>query len=187
MSTLNTPVFSPQIMYGTAWKEERTKELTLMALKTGCRAIDTANQRKHYYEAGVGAALAEAYALNLVRRDELFLQTKFTYIRGQDHRLPYDPSKSFDIQVRQSFASSQTNLGTELIDSFVLHGPSSSYGLTDADHEVWRPLLEKVGLPTQRGRQIVDIFYNKEVSLTKLTRCKPFGFGRCLRCVGRCP
>lgn len=135
--TMAVPQFSPAMMYGTAWKEDHTKQLTLMAIKAGCRAIDTANQRKHYFEVGVGEALIEAYANGWVQRADMFLQTKFTYLRGQDHRLPYDPSRPFGTQVKQSFKSSQEHLGTDVIDSYVLHGPSTGYGLTDADREVW--------------------------------------------------
>jgi len=47
----------PPIMYGTAWKEDHTQALTLEAIATGFRAFDTANQRKHYVEEGVGAAV----------------------------------------------------------------------------------------------------------------------------------
>ena len=50
--------------------------------------IDTANQRRHYFEAGVGEGLAAAYRAGVVKRADLFLQTKFTYRPGQDHRLP---------------------------------------------------------------------------------------------------
>jgi diketogulonate reductase-like aldo/keto reductase len=78
-------------MYGTAWKEDRTQALTLEAIATGFRAFDTANQRKHYVEEGVGAAVTAAIASGIVEREDLFLQTKFTYQRGQDHRLPYNP------------------------------------------------------------------------------------------------
>jgi diketogulonate reductase-like aldo/keto reductase len=83
-------VVVPSIMYGTAWKEERTQALTSEAIACGFRAIDTANQRRHYVEAGVGAATRTAVALGSVTREQLFLQTKFTDRRGQDHRLPYD-------------------------------------------------------------------------------------------------
>jgi diketogulonate reductase-like aldo/keto reductase len=130
----------PTFMYGTAWKEDRTSELTLMAIRAGCRAIDTANQRKHYFEAAVGEALQKAYAAGLVRREDLFLQTKFTYQRGQDHRLPYEPSAPLNVQVEQSFASSKKHLETEVIDSYVLHGPSTGHGLTDDDRVVWRTM-----------------------------------------------
>jgi diketogulonate reductase-like aldo/keto reductase len=127
----------PDFLYGTAWKEDRTQTLTELALRAGFRGIDTANQRRHYFEAGVGQALAAAYREGIVARADLFLQTKFTYQRGQDHRLPYDPTASLSIQVAQSLASSLEHLGTDYVDSYVLHGPSSPYDWTDADAEVW--------------------------------------------------
>ncbi len=130
----------PSLCYGTAWKEDRTEELVRLALDTGFRAIDTANQRKHYVEAGVGAAIAGAIRDGVVTRGELFLQTKFTYARGQDHRLPYDPEASVTEQVAQSFASSLEHLQTSYLDSYVLHGPATSRGLADADVEVWRAM-----------------------------------------------
>ena len=134
----NVPV--PPFLYGTAWKEERTRALVREALAAGFRGIDTANQRKHYHEAGVGEALREALDAGLVARDELFLQTKFTYAEGQDHRLPYDPDADFPTQVRQSFASSLEHLGLDRIDSLVLHGPRTRSGLSKGDVEVWRAM-----------------------------------------------
>ena len=113
----------PSFLYGTAWKEDETERLTRLALEAGFRGIDTANQRKHYFEAGAGAAVARAIADGVVRREELFLQTKFTYRDGQDHRLPYDPNADPATQVRQSFASSLEHLQIESLDSYVLHGP----------------------------------------------------------------
>ena len=76
----------PDFLYGTAWKEDRTPALVELALRAGFRAIDTANQRRHYFEEGVGQGLAAAYRAGLVTRNDLFLQTKFTYQRGQDHQ-----------------------------------------------------------------------------------------------------
>jgi len=130
----------PAFLYGTAWKEERTEELTRLALQAGFRGIDTANQRKHYFEAGVGAALASAIAAGEVRRSELFLQTKFTFRAGQDDRLPYEPLAPIATQVAQSFASSLEHLGTDYLDSYVLHGPSSRDGLKAADWQAWRAM-----------------------------------------------
>jgi len=133
----------PDFLYGTAWKEERTPALTELALRMGFRGIDTANQRRHYFEAGVGAGLAAAYRAGLVKRGDLFLQTKFTYRPGQDHRLPYDPNASLSVQVAQSMASSLDHLGTDHVDSYVLHGPSSNYEWTDADAEVWDAMRQE--------------------------------------------
>ncbi len=130
----------PNFLYGTAWKEDRTAALTELALRTGFRAIDTANQRRHYFEAGVGEGLAASYRAGIVTRPDLFLQTKFTYQRGQDHRLPYDPAATLAVQVAQSLASSLEHLATDCVDSYVLHGPSSNYDWTDADAEVWEAM-----------------------------------------------
>src|ERR1700685_1097423 len=116
---------TPDFLYGTAWKEDRTAALTELALRMGFRGIDTANQRRHYFEAGVGEGLAAAYRAGVVTRSEIFLQSKFTYRQGQDHRLPYDPATSLSAQVAQSIASSLEHLGTDYLDSYVLHGPSS--------------------------------------------------------------
>jgi diketogulonate reductase-like aldo/keto reductase len=132
----------PDFLYGTAWKEERTPALTELALRMGFRGIDTANQRRHYFEAGVGQGLAAAYRAGVVARADLFLQTKFTYQRGQDHRLPYDPAARTSVQVAQSLASSLEHLGTDYVDSFVLHGPAG-YLWSGADAEVWQAMLKE--------------------------------------------
>src|SRR6476661_1320994 len=113
----------PDFLYGTAWKEDRTAALTELAIRMGFRAIDTANQRRHYFEAGVGQGLFAAYKAGVVVREHLFLQTKFTYQTGQDHRLPYDADADLSTQVAQSLASSLEHLGADYVDSFVLHGP----------------------------------------------------------------
>src|SRR3954467_7962915 len=133
---------APTFIYGTAWKEDRTAQLVTLALRAGFRAFDTANQRKHYFEAAMGNALAEAVAGGTLVRDELFLQTKFTYRDGQDHRLPYDPAARPAEQVAQSLASSLEHLHTDHVDSFLLHGPSSHLQWTDTDSEVWEAMLK---------------------------------------------
>jgi diketogulonate reductase-like aldo/keto reductase len=130
----------PCFLYGTAWKEQETQRLTELALRQGFRGIDTANQRRHYDEAAVGRAIALSVENGLLAREDLFLQTKFTFQRGQDHRLPYDPRAPIAVQVEQSFASSLEHLGTGVIDSFLLHGPTQRSGLAAADWEAWRAM-----------------------------------------------
>src|SRR3954449_3745592 len=130
----------PRFLYGTAWKEDETQRLTELALRQGFRGIDTANQRRHYHEAAVGEAMAAAIADGLVGREDLFLQTKFTFRPGQDHRLPYDPNAPVRTQVEQSFASSLEHLGTDVIDSYVLHGPTQRVGLGTADWQAWHAM-----------------------------------------------
>lgn len=130
----------PPILYGTAWKENNTEQLVTQALTLGFKGIDTANQRKHYFEEGVGFALQKFLKTSQKTRADLFLQTKFTSIHGQDARLPYDEFDSLTNQVKQSFASSLVHLQTDYIDSYIFHGPALSQGIIDADLEVWQAM-----------------------------------------------
>ncbi|AAW45715.2 conserved hypothetical protein [Cryptococcus deneoformans JEC21] len=118
----------PRIMYGTAWKKERTAELVCQAVKAGFRGIDTACQPKHYREDLVGQAIKSLISEGVVKREELYIQTKFTSVDGQDPSLPlpYDPSSPIEEQVKQSFETSLKNLGVEYLDAVVLHSPLKS-------------------------------------------------------------
>jgi len=159
----------PDFLYGTAWKEDRTQGLTEQALRVGFRGIDTANQRRHYVEAAVGAALAAAYQAGVVTRADLFLQTKFTYQGGQDHRLPYDPAADLSTQVAQSMRSSLEHLGTDQVDSYVLHGPASGYGWTEDDAEVWAAMV------TERDAGRARVLGVSNVSLRHLVQMAATG------------
>jgi diketogulonate reductase-like aldo/keto reductase len=130
-------VAMPRIIYGTAWKKERTAALVQSALRVGFRGIDTACQPKHYDEAGVGEGLAAALGAGLSRSD-IYLQTKFTPFRGQDpDNLPYDPQADVSEQVRQSFQASLRNLRADHLDGLVLHSPYPE----DSDTlEAWRAM-----------------------------------------------
>lgn len=168
---------TPPFLYGTAWKESETERLTRLAIDNGFRGIDTANQRKHYFEAGVGAAVAGCG----VPRAELFLQTKFTYRDGQDHRLPYDPDADAPTQVKQSFDSSLEHLRTDYIDSYVLHGPSRRRGLSSQDREVWRAMEE---LPA-RHLGISNVALDQLEELWSFAAIKPsFVQNRCYASTG---
>ncbi|MBI4523430.1 MAG: aldo/keto reductase [Deltaproteobacteria bacterium] len=126
----------PSFMYGTAWKKEATLQLVQLAVASGFRAIDTANQLIHYNEALAGKAL-QALEKKGIKRNTLFLQTKFTPLGGQGGQAPYAASADLTTQVRQSFDSSLKHLCTDYVDSYVLHAPYSRRGLGDADWEVW--------------------------------------------------
>jgi len=134
----------PKLLYGTAWKEERTEALTALALAAGFRGIDTANQRKHYFEEAVGKAVQAAIGAGRLTRSELFLQTKFTFQGGQDQRLPYDPKAPIATQVEQSLQSSLEHFATGYVDSFVLHGPNGRDRLSRIDIEAWRAIEAQV-------------------------------------------
>jgi len=123
---LTAGVRSPRILYGTAWKKEDTEGLVRTAILQGFRGIDTACQPKHYHEPGVGAGVSsfadEKASTGKLAREDLYLQTKFTPLSGQDPaRIPYDPKAPLADQVRQSFAVSLRNLRTHYLDCLVLH------------------------------------------------------------------
>ena len=170
----------PGFLYGTAWKEEETERLTLLALQQGFRGIDTANQRRHYHEAAVGQAVTAALAQKLLTREELFLQTKFTFRRGQDHRLPYDPEASVAVQVEQSCASSLEHLGVDRIDSYVLHGPTFQRGLAAVDWEAWRAMETLHDSGRVRLLGISNVALDQLQALWKQARIRPrFVQNRC--------
>jgi diketogulonate reductase-like aldo/keto reductase len=100
------------------------------------RSIDTACQPKHYSENLVGDALLDLYARKVVARKDIFIQTKFTSLNGQDpSSIPYDSDAALPDQVRQSFQKSLINLHTDYIDSYIMHSPMDT---NDRTMEVWR-------------------------------------------------
>lgn len=163
---------APEFIYGTAWKEEATADLVKTALSAGFTAIDTANQKKHYREDYVGAALLELYQQGL-KRESLFLQSKYTYAEGQDHRLPYNPDDDFAKQVRSSFLNTLKNLHTDYIDSYLLHGPSAYEGMKDTDWEVWEAMeaLHRSGHVKMIGVSNVNLSHLQD--LVQKAKIKP--------------
>ncbi|HEY8159300.1 MAG TPA: aldo/keto reductase [Methylobacter sp.] len=127
----------PRIIYGTAWKKERTAALVEQAIGLGFRGIDTAGQPKHYNEPGVGDGMAACLHRGM-DRSELYLQSKFTSLSGQDPmQIPYDPNAGLSEQVAQSFQTSLKNLQTTYLDCLVLHSPLASHPHT---MEAWQAM-----------------------------------------------
>mmetsp|Transcript_13484 Transcript_13484/g.33914 ORF Transcript_13484/g.33914 Transcript_13484/m.33914 type:complete len:330 (-) Transcript_13484:218-1207(-) len=149
-------VAKPHLIYGTAWKKGQTATLVSDAVKAGFRHIDTACQPKHYNEPGVGNGWkAAADELGLERKD-LWLQTKFTPIGGQDpNNVPYDPTKPIDEQAKESLKRSLKNLQTAYLDSWVLH---SSPGDFEDLMKVWRVMEEAVDNKQAKAIGISNIY-----------------------------
>ena len=166
-----TVMRGPRMLYGTAWKKADTERLVATAIRLGFRGIDTACQPKHYDEAGVGAGVAACLNAGLTRAD-LFLQTKFTSLSGQDpKRIPYDLNAPLPEQVAQSFAASLRNLRTDYLDSLVLHSP-----LADAQHTmtVWRAMESLVDVGGVRHLGISNCYRLDQLdSLYRSARIKP--------------
>jgi diketogulonate reductase-like aldo/keto reductase len=175
---------APDFLYGTAWKEDRTAALTELALRSGFRGIDTANQRRHYFEAAVGQGLAAAYRAGVAARSDLFVQTKFTYQGGQDHRLPYDPAADLSTQVSQSMTSSLEHLGTDHVDSYVLHGPASGRGWSDADVEVWAAMIKERDAGRARWLGVSNVSLRHLVQMVAMAEPPAFVQNRCFARLG---
>jgi diketogulonate reductase-like aldo/keto reductase len=127
----------PNMIYGTAWKEDATENLVCAAIEAGFRGIDTANQGCHYNEEAVGSAISKMLGSG-TKREEFFIQTKYTYAGGQ---------------------SSLEHLQVDYIDSYLLHGPSARYGLTQDDWQVWQEMeaIHEEGRITHLGVSNINI------------------------------
>jgi len=148
--TTSAGVKMPRIIYGTAWKKDRTADLVVKAIQTGFRGIDTACQPKHYNEPQIGTALQRLKDYG-IEREDLFLQTKFTPLSGQDPRqVPYEKNAPVELQIAQSFETSKNNLQTEYVDSLVLHSPMAPHSLL---MKAWNAMekIQKTGGARQLG------------------------------------
>ncbi|KAK3343767.1 NADP-dependent oxidoreductase domain-containing protein [Lasiosphaeria hispida] len=116
----------PVMLYGTAWKKERTADLVYDAIKAGFRGIDTAAMKRHYDEALTGEGIQRAIADGVVTRSELWIQTKFT--PGDE---AYDPTiYPIPAQILASVTTSLANLSTPYLDALILHSPFPSPAAT---------------------------------------------------------
>jgi diketogulonate reductase-like aldo/keto reductase len=161
----------PRIIYGTAWKKAATEQLVGLAIQRGFRGIDTACQPKHYDEAGVGAGVAASLKRGLTRAD-LYLQTKFTSLAGQDpKRIPYDPKASLTDQISQSVAASLKNLQTDYLDCVLLHSPMPTMAQTQS---AWRTLETHLDAGQVRQLGISNCYNRTELErLYETARIKP--------------
>ncbi|KAM7206284.1 NADP-dependent oxidoreductase domain containing protein [Rhypophila sp. PSN 637] len=76
----------PMMIYGTAWKKDKTAELVYEAIKVGFRGVDS-GVGEHYNEPGVGEGLRRAFDEGIVERKDLWIQTKISSLDGRfpDH------------------------------------------------------------------------------------------------------
>ncbi|KAK3623953.1 hypothetical protein LTR56_021314 [Elasticomyces elasticus] len=139
----------PTLIYGTAWKKGKTRDLVRQALVTGFRGVDTAAQPKHYREDLVGQGIGDAMKEVGIKRHDLYIQTKYTSVNGQDpSKMPYDATTSITEQVHASIASSLQHLDSTAerpeevyIDCLVLHSPLPTQSQT---REAWQAMESHV-------------------------------------------
>jgi diketogulonate reductase-like aldo/keto reductase len=161
----------PPILYGTAWKKERTAALVERALELGFRGVDTACQPKHYDERAVGRGVAAFLARGHLR-ESLYLQTKFTPLSGQDpKRVPYDARAPLAAQIEQSCRASLQNLRVSYLDALLLHSPLRPFEKT---LEAWRAFEAAVAAGRVRALGISNCYEPAELhALWQAARIKP--------------
>lgn len=110
--TLRTGAKMPRLGLGT-WKApaELTKNAVKVAVKSGYRLIDTANDYNN--EHVIGDALEELFAEGVVKREDLFIQSK---LWNSNHRREH---------VRADLDATLKDLKLDYIDSFVIHWPQA--------------------------------------------------------------
>jgi len=162
----------PFLVYGTAWKKEETARLVSEAVHSGFRFIDTACQPKHYNEPGVGLGWTAAAAELGLQRTDLFLQTKFTSIPGQDpNNIPYDRTASLEAQVAESLQVSLRNLQTPYLDSWVMHSPMPTIEETMTAYRVMEQAVDD-GKALRLG--ISNCYdYTEFTTIYEMARIKP--------------
>ena len=161
----------PALIYGTAWKEDRTTNLVEKAFSKGFKGVDTACQPKHYQEDLVGEGLKRAFDSG-ISRDEVFLQTKFTPLPGQDpNKIPYNPRNPLEDQIRESLSTSLTNLQVDYIDSLVIHSPLPTMEET---LQAWKTMEEFVDQGKVKQLGISNCYHPEFFKyLFEVSRIKP--------------
>ncbi|CEI63957.1 hypothetical protein FVEN_g9247 [Fusarium venenatum] len=131
----------PKLIYGTAWKKEESADLVHTALRYGFRGVDTAGQPKHYNEEGVGQGVQRAIRDGIIKREGLFIQTKYSPPANQNENAPYDFDAPIVDQVHQSVQSSLKYFTIEgeepYFDCVLLH---THLRTTDETITAWKTL-----------------------------------------------
>ena len=167
----------PSFVYGTAWKELETERLTRLALEAGFRGIDTANQRRHYFErrrrwarpSGPPSPTGLATRRRALHPDQVHVDAAVRITAS-----PTTPQADDATQVRQSLRElPRAPAASSGIDSTSCTGPSVRIGLSRVTtSEVWdamerlhgaraRPRLHR---REQRGRcdQLEELYGERD-------------------------
>lgn len=131
--------------------EAECREVVLNAIRTGYRLIDTASSYKN--EEAVGAAIRQAAAEGIVKREELFVTTK-AYIQ----EMGYDNLKA-------AFWRSLDRLGLDYLDLYLIHMPLGDYyGAWRAMEELYREgRIRAIGVCNFNAARLMDLCYNVSI------------------------
>ncbi|EJT68515.1 hypothetical protein GGTG_13913 [Gaeumannomyces tritici R3-111a-1] len=152
----------PFLLYGTAYKEDRTAKLTEQALKSGFRGVDTANYPTAYNEPLAGDGIAAGLESGIERND-VFIQSKFTPLWAHDKdKIPFNPDQDIEAQVRESVGLTFEHLRVKRLDALLLHAP---YPDDEDNVRAWKVLetfvpekVDRLGVSNMGLQQLEAIY-----------------------------
>ena len=130
----------PRFLYGTAWKEDETQRLTELALQRASAASTPPTSAATTTRPRSGRPSRRRSRAAWWPATTCSCRPSSPSGAGRTTACPTTPTAPIAAQVEQSFASSLEHLGTDVIDSYVLHGPTRRAGLAAADWEAWRAM-----------------------------------------------
>lgn len=149
---LSNGVKMPQEGFGVFQvPESECREVVLNAIRTGYRLIDTASSYKN--EEAVGAAIREAAAEGIVKRQELFIATK-AYIQEMGYE-----------NLKEAFARSLSKLKLAYLDLYLIHMPLGDYyGAWRAMEELYQEgKVRAIGVCNFDAARLMDLCYNADI------------------------
>ena len=145
---LSNGVSMPQEGFGVFQvPAQECKAVVLNAIRTGYRLIDTASSYQN--EEAVGAAIREAIANGLVKRENLFITTK-AYIQEMGYK-----------NLKEAFARSLEKLGLDYLDLYLIHMPLGDYyGAWRAMEELYKMgKIRAIGVCNFDAARLMDLCY----------------------------
>lgn len=152
--TLNNGVKMPQEGFGVFQipDPKQAEEVTYNAIKTGYRLIDTA--AAYMNEEAVGKGIQRAIDDGLVKREDLFVQTK---VWVMDQKREEDAYHSIQVSLKK--------LGLEYIDSILLHQAMGDYfAAYRGEEKAYKEgLVKAVGVANFFPNQLMNLYENVDV------------------------
>lgn len=152
--TLNNGVKMPQEGFGVFQIPDarQAEDVTYNAIKVGYRLIDTA--AAYMNEEAVGKGIKRAIDDGLVKREDLFVQTK---VWVMDQKTEADAYHSIQVSLRK--------LGLEYIDSILLHQAMGDYfAAYRGEEKAYKEgLVKAIGVANFFPNQLMNLHENVEI------------------------
>lgn len=148
-------VLMPRVLWETVWKPEDFEGIVVGAVQAGYKGLDTSG------EPGIREALATLKALG-VNRSSVFIQAKLNPLHAANDY----PGESIKRQVELTILNTLIELGTDYVDSLLLHAPDNGeppYPTHNETMKAWRAMEEAVRNGFARQLGISNVMNHKEL------------------------